>query len=171
MPQTKEQRAAILAQLLADPDDPRHGSVTGYRYSCRCTRCSEARRNDYAEHADEKRDRVLRSKYGPDFGAAAWDSLYAEQGGRCPICERPMTKAHERPKGQRHLRASDAVVDHEHRTGWRNQLLCCRCNVTLGQFNNDPAIFIRFAQAADTYHSADYFEDRAATTPAGDSTA
>ena len=33
-----------LEKLLRDPEDPRHGTVTGYNYGCRCERCLEGGR-------------------------------------------------------------------------------------------------------------------------------
>ena len=34
-----------LAELEADPDDPRHGTYTGYCYGCRCDRCVRENRD------------------------------------------------------------------------------------------------------------------------------
>lgn len=38
-------RERYLAEMIADPSDRRHGTITGYGYGCRCSRCKDARRN------------------------------------------------------------------------------------------------------------------------------
>ena len=45
-------------RFLANPDDRRHGTVTGYNHGCRCERCSEAGR----AKAKERRDRYYEKK-------------------------------------------------------------------------------------------------------------
>jgi hypothetical protein len=93
-----------------------------------------------------------------------WEAMFESEGGRCPIegCGQRMTKAHERPPGQRHIVDTDAVVDHEHRTGLVNTLICARCNMVMGKNHNDPALMIGQAKWVDTYHSADFFPERTA---------
>ena len=121
----------------------------------------ERGRNKTPEQRAQARDRALKRKYGPDFGAAAWDELWAEQGGLCAACQEPMTKAHERPDGQRHgAQSTDAHVDHEHRSGLRNRLLCQRCNTILGRAQNDPGVLIALARYAEEYHGDDFLELR-----------
>lgn len=48
--------ARALARTKADPDDPHHGTATGYNYGCRCERCREAKRATYT--TDEYRARA-----------------------------------------------------------------------------------------------------------------
>lgn len=56
--------------------------------------------------------------------------LVAQNGG-CVICGSPSPKR----KGSVHL-----VVDHCHKTGAVRGLLCYRCNVGLGNFEDDPTL-------------------------------
>lgn len=42
-----------------------------------------------------------------------WLQLWEFQGGKCPICNRPLVKA---------------LTDHDHKTGLVRGLLCFRCN-------------------------------------------
>ena len=53
---TREQvrRERCLAELKADSGDPRHGTMTGYTYGCRCRRCKTARFN-----RDQPRERKV----------------------------------------------------------------------------------------------------------------
>lgn len=65
-----------------------------------------------------------------------WDiyyRLYEEQGGKCRICG-----------GEQHgFRGKRLNVDHNHVTGKIRGLLCHSCNVSIGHFNDDPAILRR----------------------------
>lgn len=57
MPIPKYKRAARVAlSLMKDnPRDPRHGTVKGYNYGCRCDRCREAKHWNYATREKVKR--------------------------------------------------------------------------------------------------------------------
>lgn len=57
----------------------------------------------------------------------------AEPDHRCPICERDITGIQgysRRPKTW--------VCDHDHRTGLFRGWLCSKCNLGLGNFQDDP---------------------------------
>lgn len=48
-------RAKYLAEMQANPDDHRHGTLTGYSYGCKCVRCAEARRINDRSKSKSKR--------------------------------------------------------------------------------------------------------------------
>ncbi|WP_329520567.1 endonuclease VII domain-containing protein [Spirillospora sp. NBC_01491] len=65
-------------------------------------------------------DHHLKKTYGLTRGEL--DGMLAAQGGLCRICRR-----------------SAAVhVDHDHKTGEVRGVLCFKCNVALGQLDDDP---------------------------------
>jgi hypothetical protein len=68
-----------------------------------------------------------------DFGLTIeeYEKMVKDQEGLCAICRRPQTKA--------------LAVDHDHRTKKIRGLLCDRCNLGLGQFQDQPE---RLRQAA-----------------------
>ena len=106
-----------LQRFKADPDDRRHGTVTGYNYGCRCDRCCEAgrakakERKERAyerklekyreERAKEKKPKPRRSKPKPTKGAAdkMWHPLFGKPNAdnaysRCCVCGTPATNRH-----------------------------------------------------------------------------
>ena len=95
-----------------------------------CKACVRARtsRRYYDNHEAEKaklRWRSLLRRYG--VTQEQWDSMMAEQGGRCAICRRKF------PVGKR-----QPCVDHCHKTGAVRSILCVNCNVMIGQADDDP---------------------------------
>ncbi|MGZ6587108.1 MAG: endonuclease VII domain-containing protein [Solirubrobacteraceae bacterium] len=75
----------------------------------------------------ERRERLLQ-KYGLTFDA--YEALLAAQGGGCAICRTT------EPGGRW---GTHFAVDHDHDTGRVRGLLCSRCNVMLGNAQDDPA--------------------------------
>ncbi|HSU47261.1 MAG TPA: endonuclease VII domain-containing protein [Arthrobacter sp.] len=82
--------------------------------------------------AAEKRRYQLRNKY--DLTAAEYADMWTIQGGLCKICKSP-------PMPGRLL-----VIDHCHVTGDVRGLLCHRCNIGLGFFDDDVDRFMSAAE-------------------------
>jgi hypothetical protein len=57
--------------------------------------------------------------------------MFEEQGGVCAICKREAT-------GKRRF-----AIDHNHKNGKIRGLLCYRCNLGLGSFEDDPFLMAR----------------------------
>lgn len=100
------------------------GSV---RASCR--QCDRGSRSRGPKSKAARRARALWSKYG--LTEMEYEVRLAAQGGRCLIC-----------------RTDDGrlVVDHCHESGRVRGLLCHRCNVGLGWFNDSPSSLTRALQ-------------------------
>lgn len=64
---------------------------------------------------------------------AEYVQLLENQEGVCAICRQPETATRG---GQVKMLA----VDHDHRSGEVRGLLCQRCNIGLGQFQDDPEL-------------------------------
>jgi hypothetical protein len=81
----------------------------------------EARRRRRAN--PETREKDLARSYGLSW--EEYKALAARQGGACAICKK---------SGQR------LFVDHCHKTGRVRGLLCNRCNIGLGYYQDDPRL-------------------------------
>ena len=130
-----EKVAKYKKQLEENPDDPRHGTVTGYRYGCKCKKCIEAGRlagkDAYCKRADSidktnskiKRSRELRSnpddpRHGTTYGYNC--------GCRCERCKQAEKERCKRSRAAR-LKELEANPD-DHRHGTKYGYACgCRC--------------------------------------------
>ena len=86
----------------------------------------------YQENKERSKELHLLRKYGitqDDF-----DRMLSEQQGACGICKEKMT-----PGKFTH-------VDHDHETGTVRSLLCHRCNVGIGHFQENPDLLIAAAE-------------------------
>lgn len=91
-----------------------------------CKPCQNARTYESRQRLHGgSREYHLRHRYG--IGAKAFESMLAEQDGKCPICERP----------------DPEHVDHDHETGKVRGILCFNCNQGLGNFRDDIRSLIR----------------------------
>ena len=80
----------------------------------------------YQKSKPYRREVHLNKKYG--LTVDEYKSMLASQGGRCAIC---LT---DDPRGKKH---NWFHVDHCHKTGKVRGLLCSRCNMGLGSFQDN----------------------------------
>jgi len=72
----------------------------------------------------------IKRKYGKEFGYVAYMIMLASQDNSCKICK---IKVYPRTRA---LLSNSAVVDHCHETGRVRGILCRRCNLGLGYFDD-----------------------------------
>lgn len=116
-------------------------SLIGRRISC--TQCGHAflissrrdRRKTCSDACHDKAElgRYLRRTY--KITGAKHEQMMSDQRGRCAIC------------GKRSSSGRRLAVDHDHRTGEVRGLLCFKCNVGIGSFNDDTSLL----RAASVY--------------------
>lgn len=99
-------------------------------------KCKTCHRKYLRDNYDpEKKRRVdLKNKY--NLTEKSWGDLYLKQGGRCAICKEGSHKLY---------------VDHCHKTGIVRGLLCNRCNLGIGQFNDDIDALRSAARYLETF--------------------
>jgi hypothetical protein len=88
-----------------------------------------------------ERDRHYKSHYG--ISTDEYNEILLSQNGRCLICG-------AEPDG----RALD--VDHDHETGKVRGLLCHRCNLGVGIFEDDPDLLTAVAEYLKTKEAQNY---------------
>lgn len=90
---------------------------------------------DHDKYSLSVRERNLKSIYGIDL--KQYEEMLSDQNGVCKICKKP-------PSGKR-TSAHLLHVDHDHQTKEVRGLLCGRCNVGLGQFQDSPELLRKAA--------------------------
>ena len=111
---------------------------SGRTKSCGCFQKEQMSARRFKHGLANERDKTytkkmrLRNKYG--ITLEKWNEMYAEQNGKCLICEYEF--------GQKQ---SDCYVDHCHSTNIVRGLLCQHCNTTIGYARDNPAILISAA--------------------------
>lgn len=76
----------------------------------------------------------MRQQYGISW--SDFDRMVLEQEGACALCGESPDRWH---------------VDHDHNTGRVRALLCHKCNVALGWFDDDPALLRRAANYLEAH--------------------
>lgn len=102
----------------------REGDYELYRSSCK--ECSNRARAEAGHRNNLKRHGMTPETY---------DAMLQSQQGLCAICKKPGNG-----KGQKHR---PLCIDHCHTSGKVRGLLCDRCNLGLGNFDDDIGLFQR----------------------------
>jgi hypothetical protein len=100
--------------------------VNAYRRR-RYSNDSEYRARKKAKNEKHQRNRIYK-RHG--ISVEEYEAMLARQQGACGICERPFRRT--------------PCIDHCHATGTVRGLLCSKCNVGLGNYDDDPT-FLRKA--------------------------
>ena len=85
-----------------------------------------------ARTVEHRKELMRKYNYGLEFGEYA--RMFDEQNGLCAICGLPEKSLHFNGKPR------SLFVDHDHETGQVRSLLCMKCNIGLGQFNDDTGL-------------------------------
>lgn len=64
-----------------------------------------------------------------------FQEMYDSQDGKCAICDSAIAWETDN--------RNSLHVDHDHSTGWVRGLLCGRCNLAIGQFEDDPDLLTK----------------------------
>lgn len=108
-----------------------------YKYGRRpnCKKCRSKEDNTQGRH--KWRDYRLKKAYG--IGIDEYEEMYAEQNGRCAICDKPN---------------ACLVVDHDHKTGSVRQLLCGTCNAGIGMLQEDVNTLLSAAAYLEKHNAS-----------------
>lgn len=74
---------------------------------------------------------ALKNFWGLD--QSEYDEMLSDQGGTCGIC------GSDTPGGGK----KNFHIDHDHDSGEIRGLLCKRCNLGIGHFNDDPELILK----------------------------
>jgi Recombination endonuclease VII len=93
--------------------------------------CKNWRKEYYKKFPERNRKRSIKNNYGIDMDRL--ESMYERQGGKCGICKQSIllfATNHKESIGV-------GRVDHDHKTGAIRGLLCHKCNIGLGHFEDN----------------------------------
>jgi uncharacterized protein YtpQ (UPF0354 family) len=88
-----------------------------------------------------KKEKQNKLKYIYGLSLQEFNLIYKQQKGRCKLCGRKIRK-----QSINSLRSKTAMVDHNHVTGKIRGLLCCRCNLAIGLFDDNSSLLKKAAK-------------------------
>lgn len=110
----KECSKCLKEKHIDDFHKDKH-TLTGYTSICK-----ECKSEYTKENKEVAKFRSIKNKY--NLGKLEYSELIKIQNGKCAICKKN----------------EELVVDHNHKTKEVRGLLCWKCNVGLGHFNDNP---------------------------------
>lgn len=149
--QTREERQAYTRgwylknreRLLGEAKDRYAAMTAGVEYKApkrvKMYQTKEEREAYMRRWREANPDTCVRLKAGVRLSGVAYNALLAQQGGRCAICG-------DLPAGRR------LAIDHEHAQPTVRGLLCGRCNMALGSFQDNPALLRAAAIYLERHH-------------------
>jgi len=102
-----------------------------------CKKCKQKQRKQYQkENPDIVKKQTRKTKLKSNYGITVNDleKMYANQEGKCKICDRFISIEINAPTNIR------AHVDHNHKNLAVRSLLCSFCNTGIGLFNEDVQV-------------------------------
>lgn len=116
---------------------------------CVCKECTKTRVKSQYD-ADRVRNNHFKRNYG--ITLEQHSEMFEQQDGRCACCGNTGDG-----------KWSQLCVDHCHSTGTVRELLCRRCNMVLGEVNDDPTLLLTLAAYLQKHGSV----SRTCLTPPG----
>ena len=128
--------------------NPERHKATSYAWRAASPERAKAACDSWKERNPERYKASRLKRYGLD--PATYDQMLADQGGRCAACFRPFKSG------------KDTHVDHCHTTGTVRELLCWRCNKTLGNVGDDPSLLKSLAAYLEAHRAPKAVQQAAA---------
>ena len=108
----------------------RPNGLQGYCKVCSNEAKKNSRKNNPKIHRENQKRQRLKREY--NLTPEQYDDIFIEQGSECLIC------------GVFYKNTKKGLfIDHNHDTGEIRGLLCYKCNMGIGYFNDDPKLLIK----------------------------
>jgi hypothetical protein len=142
----QERKESVVKRVKSG--EIKHGTGMAYGLGqCRCPLCLEWEKKKRGRLATDGNRYVRRNQWrvrgmrrgGFDFTYSDYELLWNEQRQRCAICDKPVQIIKSKE-------GNAAAVDHDHNTGEVRGLLCMKCNMGVGQFNDNAQLLHKAAR-------------------------